>query len=313
MPTNEYEICERLELLRVELFGHRGKSEMARRLNIRPSTYDRYERDRIPPADLLVKVAAVCDVTLEWLMTGGGPKRPEKIADIEAETLTRQFKELLIRQPDLRPVASGFMAWADRAVSASGGSTRQSLPSKPLIPIVGRLSSFATHHSLGSTSDFTKIVETAREFATSQSAEPKTSSAILETVGGNVAVQTSGAVAVVSYQDSTSTEGVREYLDTGAFGESVPDAIGWLVDDDAMEPQFRIGDIVLISPSSLAIGGQPCIASTIASEQVFLRMFHREGREVVLVPSNSRVPVNRVAEQELRWAYRVLALVRRSR
>ena len=64
MSDNEYHICERLERLRVEMFGHRGKSEMARRLGIRPSTYDRYERDRIPPADLLVKVGQVSDVTL---------------------------------------------------------------------------------------------------------------------------------------------------------------------------------------------------------------------------------------------------------
>ena len=107
-------ICNRLAALREDLFGPRGKSEMARRLAIRPSTYDRYERDRVPPADLLVKIARIANVTLEWLMTGEGPKRPPETGDVEVETLTRQFQEVISVHPGLRQGVTQLLNWVDR-------------------------------------------------------------------------------------------------------------------------------------------------------------------------------------------------------
>ena len=106
-------ICSRLEQLRTELFGDRGKSRMARQLGIRPSTYDRYERDRVPPADLLVKIANVGNVTLRWLITGEGPRHPAQQLDPEGEDLTRRFEAAISYDTTLRPVARAFLQWLD--------------------------------------------------------------------------------------------------------------------------------------------------------------------------------------------------------
>ena len=86
---------------------------MARQLGIRPSTYDRYERDRVPPADLLVRIAEVGNVTLEWLITGEGPRRPPQLMDREGEELTRRFEEAISIDAELRPVARAFLKWLD--------------------------------------------------------------------------------------------------------------------------------------------------------------------------------------------------------
>ena len=113
MTDSADSICFRLERLRTDLYGDRGKSKMARELGIRPSTYDRYERDRVPPADLLVKIASVANVTLEWLITGEGPRRPPQHLDREGVELTRRFEEAISLDAELRPVARAFLNWLD--------------------------------------------------------------------------------------------------------------------------------------------------------------------------------------------------------
>ena len=56
--------------VRVEVAGPRGKAAFARQLGISPTTYQSYERDRIAPADVLVRIADVAQVDLRWLLTG---------------------------------------------------------------------------------------------------------------------------------------------------------------------------------------------------------------------------------------------------
>ena len=106
-------ICDRVAELRADLFGDRGKSRMARELGIRPSTYDRYERDRVPPADLLVKIAEVANVTLDWLVTGTGPRRPPQSLDRDGDELSRRFEEAIAFDHALRPVARAFLDWLE--------------------------------------------------------------------------------------------------------------------------------------------------------------------------------------------------------
>jgi len=63
-------ICQRVAAVRCETCGERGKARFAKQLGISPSTYDYYESARIPPAELLVKIADVGGVDLRWLLTG---------------------------------------------------------------------------------------------------------------------------------------------------------------------------------------------------------------------------------------------------
>ncbi len=68
------EICTRIRQLRVEYAGARGKAAFARELGISASTYDYYERDRVPPADVLLRIADVAHVDVRWLLTGAEPE-----------------------------------------------------------------------------------------------------------------------------------------------------------------------------------------------------------------------------------------------
>ncbi|MCE5327038.1 MAG: helix-turn-helix domain-containing protein [Planctomycetaceae bacterium] len=65
-------ICLRIAQVRAESMGPRGKARFAKALCLSPSTYEYYERSRVPPASVLVKIAQVAGVDLRWLLTGEG-------------------------------------------------------------------------------------------------------------------------------------------------------------------------------------------------------------------------------------------------
>lgn len=93
-------VCTRLAEVRARHFGPRGKSRFARELGIGSSTYDRYERDRMPPADLLLKAAEITGVNLNWLITGEGPQEPSPTEGRTAALLQR-LSALLQQRPEL--------------------------------------------------------------------------------------------------------------------------------------------------------------------------------------------------------------------
>jgi SOS-response transcriptional repressor LexA/transcriptional regulator with XRE-family HTH domain len=75
MPTESSvpPICQRIADIRRKLHGDRGKASFGNELGISPSTYIYYEASRVPPADVLVKIADIAQVDLRWLLTGQTP------------------------------------------------------------------------------------------------------------------------------------------------------------------------------------------------------------------------------------------------
>lgn len=71
IPTlNTAAICERLKQVRVQVCGSRGQSHFAALLKLSPSTYNYYEKGRIPPVDVLDRAAHVTGAPLLWLIRG---------------------------------------------------------------------------------------------------------------------------------------------------------------------------------------------------------------------------------------------------
>lgn len=61
-------ICQRIDWLRRE----KGLTQeaMAAALNISQPAVSKYLRDRLPPADILYRIARLGGTTMEWIMTG---------------------------------------------------------------------------------------------------------------------------------------------------------------------------------------------------------------------------------------------------
>jgi hypothetical protein len=72
-------IAERLVALRSELFGDRGRSEMAMWLGVPARSWYSYERGVVIPGQLVLKILVATSVEAGWLLHGKEPKfrRPE--------------------------------------------------------------------------------------------------------------------------------------------------------------------------------------------------------------------------------------------
>jgi len=104
IPANE--ICRRVVELRLKAAGPRGKSKFAKQLGISPSTYDYYEGSRIPPAEMLVRIAEVAGADLHWLLTG----QPGAAAlGAEDHPVLRRVAKLLADCPDAAGALGAFV------------------------------------------------------------------------------------------------------------------------------------------------------------------------------------------------------------
>src|SRR3954467_13492342 len=67
---NTAAICERLKTVRIQVCGPRGQSHFAALLHLSPSTYNYYEKGRIPPVEVQDRAAKVTGSPLLWLIRG---------------------------------------------------------------------------------------------------------------------------------------------------------------------------------------------------------------------------------------------------
>jgi hypothetical protein len=68
------DLSDRLRSIRVEMFGERGGSEMARRLGLPIRTWYNYEGGVTVPAEVLLRFVELTAVEPLWLLHGKGPK-----------------------------------------------------------------------------------------------------------------------------------------------------------------------------------------------------------------------------------------------
>jgi SOS-response transcriptional repressor LexA len=102
----DLEICHRIAKLRLETAGPRGKAFFAKELGLSPSTYDYYETTRVPPAEVLVKIAERTGVDLYWLLTGKARSGIKVAAD---HPLVQRVARLLADSPDAAGPLAAFL------------------------------------------------------------------------------------------------------------------------------------------------------------------------------------------------------------
>lgn len=110
---NEKATIERIQLLRNQYAGSRGKSIFARTLGISPSTYSYYEKDRVPPPEILLKICEITQADLYWLLTGQmdekSPAGMENYISGPNATLLRKINGLLTENPAMSVSVSAFI------------------------------------------------------------------------------------------------------------------------------------------------------------------------------------------------------------
>ncbi|MFP3937998.1 MAG: S24 family peptidase [Phycisphaerae bacterium] len=314
------EICRRIAQIRTELIGRRGKSAFARMLGLSPSTYDYYESTRIPPADVLVRMAETAGVDLRWLLTG-----EEAVGrGVSAEhPVLQRAAALLADHPDAaRPLAS-FLDILSETVSQfpdAGGLDSPQHPSgeptapdtdDPMrarsewIPLLGR--SAAGVPQFWDPKEPPDGLTTLRELV-----EKNVGSSPRQVRPGLAETEQNGDIAGVQIitLNRPSEEGTAEFVVAGDIKRRYPDAFAVRIDGDSMAPDIRHGDVLVLSPSARAVEGECAVAQLSGQIGVTCKLFRKRGEYVHLVPVNEQYEPTVVPASQVCWALRVLARIR---
>jgi len=322
-PEREYEICRRIGQVRRELHGERGRAKFARQLGLSASTYSYYEAGRVPPAEVLVKIADVAGVDLRWLLTGedAGPSVPA------GHPALRRAAALLADHPNAAGPLLAFvdllaktMAWPKKAPAAEaappvrptqprppeppdigGGPSR---PEQQWIPILGRSAAgvpqFWTDEQAGG--GVTMLAELIGRYAR-RAARSVTPAVAADPAGGE-----SQVAQIITLADPDA-DNVAEFVAAESIKRKYPDAFAVRIDGDSMAPEINHGDVVICSPSVAASEGKVAVIQLANQIGVTCKIHRLEAGQVHLIPVNEQYPPQAFPAGRVQWALEVLAKV----
>ncbi len=312
------ELTGRIREVRTTTFGQRGRAKFARALGVSPSTYNYYERGRIPPMGVLLKISEVTGVDLRWLLTGRHPvgERSAPVSAEHASILTR-MSALLPRRAEAAAALNALLdlleSQPERTPRAAPGRTSvagATAPSSTCVPVLGR--------TAAGVPQFWK--------------QPQGSVDLLQS--GIAHAGTTGASRVATLSDATEaapvesdchvhvvrlTHPVRigelhvaEFVDSPGLRARYPEAFALRIDGDSMHPSLSHGDLVILSPREAARPGRTAVVQLRDQIGVTCKLFYTDKTHVRLIPINEQFRPTRHPLKDLIWALAVLFRVRLS-
>ena len=147
LTIDEKALISRIRQLREDYAGERGKALFSKALGIRSSTYNYYERDRVPPVELLWAICQLTGADIRWLITGdrdhegtvAGRPVPRPLIDRIGKLLEKDssslsaiiaFIELLEKRATLEKVAFKEVKPSDATSSKLSQAKKRSLAEK---------------------------------------------------------------------------------------------------------------------------------------------------------------------------------------
>ncbi len=333
-------IIQRIKELREQFSGPRGRSEFARALAISPSTYNYYERDRVPPIEVLLRICEVTGADIEWLLTGQESAKKfafakkttrteagEAIASGTNFVLLRKLDALLNENPDLGAAVSAFVDLLAEKKALESKPRPSLAPSGQQhpgwIPVLGRTAAGLVHF-------WDQMVLPEPEQAVTELDEivrKHTGKAITSSADGTVTIDLRAQVLVdglksqranliqvggqeTEAMDSTGSPQVVEFVECEAIYKLFPDSFALQIDGDSMSPRINDGDIVILSPSVPAAQGQAAVARVANQIGVTCKLIRTTQQGIHLIPINERYETKVVTKNELLWALAVLCHIK---
>jgi len=312
-------ICERIATLRLEAFGPRGKSNFAKHLGLSPSTYDYYESRRVPPAEVLVKIADLTGVDLRWLLTGevsDGPPVPA------SHPIVQRVAALLAAKPDAAEPLAAFVELLSESLkfpgnqeqAASSAVSETTPPETPepagpeeraWIAIMGRTAAGVPQFWKDASDE--EGTRTLAELVDRAAQNPSRRVRLAEAHEAHGSgLRTAQIITLNAPQPGQPAE----FVSAGQIKARYPDAFAVRIDGESMVPDIRHGDVVVLSPSAAAVDGQAAVVQLRHQIGVTCKLYRREGRTVHLVPINEQFPPQSFPAEQVIWALRVLAQIR---
>ncbi|MGA2914835.1 MAG: XRE family transcriptional regulator [Sedimentisphaerales bacterium] len=316
---SEKALIERIIGLRKAFAGQRGKSKFAESIGITPSTYSYYEKDRVPPIPVLLKICQLCNVSIFWLLTG---KNDSKSAENQPPHLLSQesvgdagFSDILEKLKKLsngNPVSfQAVTAFLDILEQKNAIENNQAKAKPGWIPILGRTAAgpLGMWNQVNLTDS--KVMETQLEQLVARNVH----SSVIKTQDGRIAADLpvrpvlaalrNPQISLIQTAQSGSDE-VCQFIDCPDIAGLYPDCFALQIDGDSMAPRICDGDIVIVSPSVSAGQGQVVIVKVSGAIGVTCKLFRAEGDKIHLVPINEKYDTKIINSQDLLWALAVL-------
>ncbi len=315
-------VSARLIKLRREFSGPRGRSHFARALGISPSTYSYYEKNRMPPIPVLLKICRLCHCELDWLLTGESPtngagrvgnlsQRLRAVmgdlleANPEAESVLIAFSQLLKEKQDLEATIDARPDTCDRRA-------------RGWIPVLGRTAAGMVHF-------WRDTIPPAGDQAVTE-----LSQLIREHTGADVSATARGELTVdlqlpelcrnlagvgasmvqVSGSDQPGRCDPLQFVECSRIHQLYPDAFALGVDGESMSPRINDGDIIIISPSVSALQGHAAVVKLKDQIGVTCKLVRTTERNVHLIPINEKYEIKTVDSDLIEWSLAVLCHLR---
>jgi SOS-response transcriptional repressor LexA len=300
MSPFEQNIIERVRSVRLRVAGPRGKASFASMLGISPSTYNYYEKSRIPPAGILAEIHSKFDVDLHWLLLG---EEEASVSKSEPSSkLSIKLDELLSKSPELAGPAAAFL---DLLVAHAEKKSAPPSDEHPrLIPIFSRTAAgVAQFWSLSEIPD----IETIKREKPGHTAEDAPLSS--EISGLADSEETPDRVHLI-YLNEPLESGVSAFIDCPNLWRRHPDACAFHVNGDSMSSRYNDGDIVVVSTQTPPHQGQPVVIHLKVQIGPTCKIYRKEGENIHLIPLHPSYSPQVFPADDVLWVFPVVASVR---
>jgi|GEM_PF-1348468 len=305
MSTPERELAKRIRELRRRHFGARGKDEFARQLGMTRDEYDKFEDNRLPPGELMVRMCEITGEDLQWLLTGVSSRGAVVISGAR-----RRHQNLLTRiasSLDADPKLAGPLeAFFD--LLTQGGELRprtdDALPSPnagALLPVFKQNEWPATlpePDDSGGGMPLTPILA-EQALACSERQPARLSEPTLEPD-----VATARQINLITMPDNTGQ--ARLFIESRNIARGLPASFGVVMADDTMAPMFAMNDVLVVATGGGPLLGGPALCKFERSEDDRCRIWLGQDENTIQLARVSDGENEQMPRAQLRWALEVL-------
>jgi hypothetical protein len=311
VSTPEKALAKRIRELRRRHFGPRGKAELARRLDLPLAEYERFERGKLPPGELMVRLCELTGEDLQWLLTGVPARGTVVISGARGrhQNLLTQIAQALDARPTLAAPLEAFLDLLLRSEDARQ-QTARGLPapsSDELIPLFEPAEwpeQLPDPDGPGG-SELLPATLPGESLAAAEFEH-----AILVEPTSEYDAGTPSNVTLLVAHDAAGQ--ARRFLRSRTIACYLPGAFGVLLDDETMKPMFSAGDVLVVAAGATPKIGSPALCKFVDCADDRCRIWLGEDADQVHLGRACDGETEHMPRAQLRWSLEVLYRVARA-
>ena len=320
---DEKSVIARIKNLREKHSGKRGKALFAKNLGISPSTYNYYEKDRIPPIDVLWNICQATGTDLHWLLSG-----QEKITNTtnkNSETndpLTIKIKELMNQDPQSVRALEAFIDLYQQKIRVENNlnvnntinydKTAQHDAKPPWLPVLGRTAAGIAHfweqndRQLPVITEFTELIARHQK-SSHRHQQPR--QILTDITQPDILPLDHKSVSLVQLNEP-NPDGISEFIESEEILTHYPDAFALRVDGDSMAPRIQDADIIILSPSVPARDGAAAVIKIKNQIGVTCKIIRKTRNHIHLIAANENYETKIFDIDQILWSLAVIWRIR---